>query len=92
MDAYILFITFWASHLFVHSSTLRPKLNKSVLIVGLNPALQRTITVSNLELGGVNRANNVKVGIGGKGQNACVASNCMHSLHRPTLLQFLGKG
>lgn len=62
------------------------------LIVGLNPALQRTITVPNLKVGSVNRGSKVLVGIGGKGQNAVVAANCMESNMKPTLLQYLGNG
>lgn len=62
------------------------------LIVGLNPALQRTITVPNLKLGHVNRGTSVEVGIGGKGQNVIVASSCLPLRQRPTLLQLLGNG
>jgi fructose-1-phosphate kinase PfkB-like protein len=62
-----------------------------IVVVGLNPALQRTITLSGLKVGGVNRASSVEVGIGGKGQNVIVASRHMQ-LQRPSqLLQFLGE-
>ena len=47
------------------SSTLLPL--KKMLIVGLNPALQRTISIPKLALDDVNRATKVYVGIGGKG-------------------------
>jgi hypothetical protein len=36
--------------------------NRDVMVVGLNPALQRTITVPSIKLGQVHRAKNVEVG------------------------------
>lgn len=92
MDSVGLFITIFFSHMLIHATVMKSKTPNSPLIIGLNPALQRTLTVSNLQLGNVNRASNVKVGIGGKGQNACVAAKCMKSIIKPTLLQFLGNG
>lgn len=70
---------------------------KSSLIIGLNPALQRAITFqSSIELGSVNRASNVNVGIGGKGQDVYVAGKMMNVFTNPAnklyLAQFLGKG
>jgi hypothetical protein len=50
-------------------TAVTPKANKRVLALGLNAALQRVIRLKGLELGGVNRAESVTVGIGGKGQN-----------------------
>lgn len=38
-----------------------------VVVIGLNPALQRTITLPRLEAGEVIRASSSKIGIGGKG-------------------------
>jgi len=51
--------------LVVNSISLRSfsSSNKDVMIVGLNPALQRTITVPSIKLGQVHRANNVEVGM-----------------------------
>ena len=43
----------------VHSIPLS---SRDVMVVGLNPALQRTITVPSIKLGQVNRAKNVEVG------------------------------
>lgn len=46
------------------------------MVVGLNGALQRTIVFAppkGLKVGDVNRASSVGAGIGGKGQNVCVA-------------------
>lgn len=39
-----------------------PLNNRDVMVVGLNPALQRTITVPSIKLGQVHRATNVEVG------------------------------
>lgn len=50
--------------------------NRRVVVVGLNGALQRTIVFAppkGLKVGDVNRASSVGAGIGGKGQNVCVA-------------------
>lgn len=49
---------------------------RSIVVVGLNGALQRTIVFKppkGLHVGHVNRASSVGSGIGGKGQNVCVA-------------------
>lgn len=57
-------------------SVERSDKKKSIVVVGLNGALQRTIVFSppkGLRIGGVNRAASVGAGIGGKGQNVCVA-------------------
>lgn len=54
----------------------RTKANKSIVVVGLNGALQRTVVFAppkGLKIGGVNRAASIGTGIGGKGQNVCVA-------------------
>eukprot|EP01041_Mallomonas_annulata_P010812 gene10812-22560_t len=65
------------------------------LVIGLNPALQRTINVPSLTVGSVNRAASAAVGIGGKGQDVFVAASMM-GIHKnalfPRLAQFLGKG
>jgi len=75
----------------VSSMTTNIRVNRP-LVVGLNPALQRTITVPHLKVGSVNRGSKVLVGIGGKGQNAVVAANQMETSIKPTLLQILGQG
>lgn len=49
---------------------------RAIVVVGLNGALQRTIVFKppkGLRVGDVNRASSVGAGIGGKGQNVCVA-------------------
>lgn len=49
---------------------------REIIVVGLNGALQRTIVFQppkGLKVGNVNRASSVGAGIGGKGQNVCVA-------------------
>lgn len=49
---------------------------RSLVVVGLNGAQQRTIIFKppkGLRVGDVNRASSVGSGIGGKGQNVCVA-------------------
>ena len=69
---------------------------RQVLVVGLNPALQRSIKLDNVVLGSVNRGIEASVGIGGKGQDVIVAANCMLTKDKkeniPSLLQFLGEG
>ena len=66
------------------------------IIVGLNPALQRTIAFSRLVPGAVNRGSHLSVGIGGKGQNCAIACKILAdnacSSQRPQLLQLVGKG
>jgi hypothetical protein len=62
------------------------------LVIGLNPALQRTVSISGLTAGAVNRGTSVRVGIGGKGQDVVVAAASMKANPMPQLLQFLGQG
>lgn len=53
-----------------------PLAQRTIVVVGLNGALQRTIVFKppkGLHVGNVNRASSVGQGIGGKGQNVCVA-------------------
>lgn len=53
-----------------------PLSQRTIVVVGLNGALQRTIVFKppkGLHVGHVNRASSVGQGIGGKGQNVCVA-------------------
>ena len=53
---------------------------REIVVVGLNGALQRTVVFQppkGLRVGGVNRASYVGAGIGGKGQNVCVALTMM---------------
>lgn len=70
------------------------RMSSSVLIVGLNPALQRRVRFSKLQKGSVNRASDVGVGIGGKGQDVLVASMFMNkkSSARVDISQFIGSG
>ncbi len=69
--------------------------HRSNLIVGLNPAYQKIITIPKLKLGSVNRASEpIRVSIGGKGQNVLLSSACIiqNKEDIPYLLQFCGKG
>jgi len=43
--------------------------NKKILTVTLNPCVDKTITIEGFEYGGLNRAKNTRVDIGGKGIN-----------------------
>jgi len=62
------------------------------IVFGLNPALQRTLTLSSrLTPGAVNRGAKVELGIGGKGQDVFIAAKSMEA-ELPVLAQFLGKG
>lgn len=74
--------------------TTRHSAMKHTVIFGLNPALQRTISLSppGLTPGAVNRGTSVNLGIGGKGQNAWVAATCMGHTALPSLAQWVGKG
>jgi len=66
---------------------------RNILVVGLNPALQRSIKLNSLIPGSVNRGVEATVGIGGKGQDVIVAASCLvEKRHVPSLLQFLGSG
>jgi len=63
------------------------------LIVGLNPALQRTCLLqSGLQVGSVNRVASLQIGIGGKGQDVYVAASIMSPGKAPLMAQFLGLG
>ena len=68
--------------------------SNNVLIVGLNPALQRRVSFESLQKGNVNRASSVGVGIGGKGQNVVVASTYMNlkPIANVDVSQFIGEG
>ena len=60
------------------TKSFKLRMSQSVLIAGLNPALQRQVTFAKgLTKGSVNRASEVGVGIGGKGQNVLIASKYM---------------
>ena len=67
-------------------------MKRELLVIGLNPALQRSITLSSLVVGAVNRGTSVQIGIGGKGQDVVVAAVSMAAAPQPVLLQLLGKG
>ena len=65
--------------------------SRAPLVVGLNPALQKSISFAQLCLGTVNRGLSCGDGIGGKGQNVAVAASCM-GLSDFDLCMFLGNG
>lgn len=53
-------------------------MNSSVVTVTLNPALDKTVTLAGLEIGGLNRVQNMRLDPGGKGINvAKVLKNLM---------------
>lgn len=63
------------------------------IILGLNPALQRSITLAgDLIPGSVNRGQNVHIGIGGKGQNVYCGAISMQVTELPYIAQFIGLG
>ena len=83
--------------LFLLSLVIRIKsfslvMKKDTLVIGLNPALQRSVSLANLVVGSVNRGTSVQIGIGGKGQDVVVAAASMHADPPPTILQLLGRG
>lgn len=67
---------------------------ENIIVFGLNPALQRTLTFSKgFEKGEVNRSDNVSITIGGKGQQVTKAiSIYSNNVKRVNvhLFQFLG--
>jgi len=69
-------------------------ISPAALIVGLNPALQRTITLNTrLGVGEVNRAKTLDLGIGGKGQNVATAATILcKDTKNIRLAQFVGEG
>lgn len=76
------------------SLLMKSNSKKNMLVVGLNPALQRSIRLSSLVPGSVHRGIDVSVSIGGKGQDVLVAADCQikNKENLPLLLQFLGSG
>ena len=84
--------------LFMSSSGKVVALSDSVVVVGLNAALQKRFILApatNLVPGDVHRAHRVETGVGGKGQDVGVALSCLASreVTRSVLLaQFLGVG
>ncbi len=61
---------------------------KPILVVSLNPTVQKTLVLDAIELGGVNRSNEYLFGVGGKGANA---SRVLKQLgHRPVYLTQAG--
>lgn len=85
---------------------LQPSGKSSILIVGLNPAIQKRFVLTNedkLIPGNVHRANAVQKGIGGKGQDVYIALTCLIRKQRQqssktsnylklSLAQFIGMG
>lgn len=76
-------------------------LSTSIVVVGLNAALQKRFILppnTNLEPGNVHRAYKSETGVGGKGQDVGVALSCLMSKEKQNrddkvlLAQFLGMG
>jgi tagatose 6-phosphate kinase len=64
-----------------------------ILVVGPNPALQKTLTFAELRLDAVNRAGSMREYTGGKGTNFCRASACFKAnphFCNTTLFTFVG--
>mmetsp|Transcript_41593 Transcript_41593/g.96429 ORF Transcript_41593/g.96429 Transcript_41593/m.96429 type:complete len:402 (+) Transcript_41593:31-1236(+) len=62
------------------------------LVLGLNPALQRTLVLATaLHVGSVHRANSVDERFGGKGQGVAAAIACLEPERPPTVVQLLGR-
>lgn len=65
------------------------------MIVGLNGALQKRFILpqsASLVPGDVHRADEVQVGVGGKGQDVAIALSCLHFKGNLQLAQFVGSG
>ena len=85
----------------VMSATTTQALSTSIVVVGLNAALQKRFILppnTNLEPGNVHRAYKSETGVGGKGQDVGVALSCLMSKEKQSrddkvlLAQFLGQG
>ncbi|KAL7500881.1 hypothetical protein ACHAWT_010382 [Skeletonema menzelii] len=83
------------------SATTTHALSTSIVVVGLNAALQKRFILppnTNLEPGNVHRAHKSETGVGGKGQDVGVAMSCLMSKEKQSrddkvlLAQFLGQG
>ncbi|KAL7441266.1 hypothetical protein ACHAXM_007745 [Skeletonema potamos] len=83
------------------SATTTHALSTSIVVVGLNAALQKRFILppnTNLEPGNVHRAHKSETGVGGKGQDVGVAMACLMSKEKQRrddkvlLAQFLGMG
>ena len=83
------------------SATTTHALSTSIVVVGLNAALQKRFILppnTNLERGNVHRAHKSETGVGGKGQDVGVAMSCLMSKEKQSrddkvlLAQFLGQG
>jgi fructose-1-phosphate kinase PfkB-like protein len=75
------------------SSTMTMNTN-SLVVVGLNAALQKRFVISNdgnLVPGNVHRASQIQTGVGGKGQDVAIALGCLGTAG-VRLLQFVGQG
>ena len=69
------------------SSIVVHALSQSIVVVGLNAALQKRFVLSpgaNLEPGNVHRASKCETGVGGKGQDVGVALSCLMRTRRTT--------
>ncbi|KPA79793.1 tagatose-6-phosphate kinase-like protein [Leptomonas pyrrhocoris] len=67
--------------------------SSDILVVGPNPALQKTLTFGELRLDAVNRASAIREYTGGKGTNFCRASACFKAspnFCNTTLFTFVG--
>jgi len=53
-------------------------MNKPVITVTLNPALDKTVTVDGLEVGGLNRVDDIRIDAGGKGINVAKVLKGFH--------------
>jgi len=67
-----------------------PARASSVVAVGLNPALQKTIWLPDLVKGKVVRASRVAYGVGGKGQGCARAANSCGPPNAVSIVQVLG--
>ncbi|GBF10037.1 1-phosphofructokinase [Tepidibacillus sp. HK-1] len=53
-------------------------MNQTIITVTLNPALDKTITLDQLEIGGLNRTKEIRIDPGGKGINAAKVLKTFH--------------
>jgi fructose-1-phosphate kinase PfkB-like protein len=76
------------------SSTIMPP-QLPLIVVGLNPALQKRFVLppgESLVPGNVHRAAQIQDGVGGKGQDVAITLQCLSSTSPQQLVQFVGRG
>ena len=81
--------------IFTRKRSIMRVMSGTKIIVGLNGALQKRFVLPESDTlipGDVHRARSVQTGVGGKGQDAAIAMNCLSRDSGLKLAQFVGMG